>query len=90
MEYCNHQYVLCASKTGTMQEVHYNTRTMAPLKGPADSVQPFYEAYKWENCIITHPCIAKIDTLNSNNISNVFLLEVFESSTTLWDQRRLQ
>lgn len=46
MEYRNHQYVLCASKTGTMQEVHYNTRTMAPLKGPADAVQPFYEAYK--------------------------------------------
>ncbi|XP_035216628.1 gamma-butyrobetaine dioxygenase-like isoform X2 [Stegodyphus dumicola] len=46
MEYCNNQYVLCVSKTGEMQEVHYNTRTMAPLKGPADAVQPFYEAYQ--------------------------------------------
>ncbi|XP_054708670.1 gamma-butyrobetaine dioxygenase-like isoform X2 [Uloborus diversus] len=46
MEYCNHQYVLCCNRTGEMREVHYNTRTMAPLKGPADSVQPFYEAYK--------------------------------------------
>lgn len=46
MVYRNNQYVLCASKTGTIQEVHYNTRTMAPLTGPADAVRPFYEAYK--------------------------------------------
>ncbi|KAG8198191.1 hypothetical protein JTE90_015289 [Oedothorax gibbosus] len=45
MEYSNHQYVLCATKDGNLKEVHYNTRTMAPLKGPADAVQPFYEAY---------------------------------------------
>ncbi|CAL1265116.1 unnamed protein product [Larinioides sclopetarius] len=46
MEYSNHQYILCASKSGHLKEVHYNTRTMAPLRGPADAVQPFYEAYK--------------------------------------------
>lgn len=45
MEYSNNQYVLCANKDGNLKEVHYNTRTMAPLKGPADAVQPFYEAY---------------------------------------------
>ncbi|GFR02755.1 gamma-butyrobetaine dioxygenase [Trichonephila clavata] len=46
MEYSNLQYVLCASKSGHLKEVHYNTRTMAPIRGPADAVQPFYEAYK--------------------------------------------
>ncbi|GFX30620.1 retrovirus-related Pol polyprotein from transposon 412 [Trichonephila clavipes] len=46
MEYSNLQYVLSASKSGHLKEVHYNTRTMAPLRGPADAIQPFYEAYK--------------------------------------------
>ncbi|XP_042896174.1 gamma-butyrobetaine dioxygenase [Parasteatoda tepidariorum] len=46
MEYCNNQYVLHANKSGDIQEVHYNTRTMSPLKGPKDTVQAFYGAYQ--------------------------------------------
>ncbi|XP_013786586.1 uncharacterized protein LOC106470568 [Limulus polyphemus] len=46
MRYSQTIPVICVDKSGEVQEIHYNNRTLAPIQLPPHLVVPFYHAYK--------------------------------------------
>ncbi|KAG0413944.1 hypothetical protein HPB47_008897 [Ixodes persulcatus] len=46
MRYSQMSPIICVGKDGSVEEIHYNNRTLAPIQAPAHLVAPFYHALK--------------------------------------------